>query len=274
MKRTVGFLLIIAAALGLTLALLGLVSTWSYKSRSTLWIEEQVDLVISVLDTTSQGLDAAAATLQTTQATVQTLDSTIQTLAKSITDTLPLLDSIGQILGTDLPQTIEATQTSLQSAQASAKIMDDAMKVITAIPLLRTKLYNPEVPLHVALGEVSSSLDDMPLAFQTMEDNLHTTTSNLSKIQGNVAEVQGEVSQVATSLDQARQVLEQYQDSTVVLEGKLEKVKEQIGRLVNLVAILISMFFVWLAIAQLGLLTQGLDLTSNEKSSNDKDNNH
>lgn len=264
LRRSMGYILVTTAALGLVLALVGLVGIWSSKNRVTRLLDEQIGIAVSVLDTTTQGLNVAGAALQTTRSTVQTLDETIQVLAQSITDTLPLLDSVGNILGTELPQTIVATQTSLQSAQASAKIIDDALKILTAIPFLHTKPYNPQVPLNVALAGVSKSLDNMPASFRSMEDNLQKTNANLSLVQENVEQVNDEVAKVHTSLEQAQNIITQYQDSTTTLKSRLEQLQKQIPLAVNGTAAILTVFFIWLAVAQIGLLTQGLELMKKE----------
>lgn len=264
LKRVTGLLLIAAAALGLVLALVGLVGVWSYKNRLATLLDGQVGLAISVLDTTSQGLTVAGTALQTTQSTVQTLNDTVQVLAKSITDTLPLMDSLSRILGRDLPQTIEATQTSLQAAQASAKIIDDVLKILTAIPFFPGKPYNPDIPLNVALADVSTSLDEMPAAFRAMESNIRKTNVNLSLVQGNVDRVSGEVTQVQTSLEQASRIIVQYQDAADGLKGQLVHLQTKIPLVINLSAIFMTLFLLWMAIAQLGLLTQGLELYKKE----------
>ena len=264
LRRSLGFILVTAAALGLMLALVGLVGIWSYKNRVIHLLDEQIGLAVSVLDTTSQGLSVAGAALQTTQSTVQTLDETIQVLAKSITDTLPVLDSLSNILGTELPQTIVATQTSLKAAQASAKIIDDALKILTAIPFLPTKPYNPQVPLNVALADVSSSLDGMPASFRSMEGDLQKTNANLSLVQKNVDQVKDEVAKVHTSLEQANTIITQYQESASTLKSRLEQFRRQIPKAVNSTATILTLFFIWLAVAQVGLWTQGLELIKKE----------
>jgi len=264
LKRFSGFLLIAAAALGLVLALVSLVAVWSYKNRVTALLDGQVGLAISVLDTTSQGLSVAETALQTTRSTVKTLHDTVQVLAESITDTLPLMDSLSGMLGQDLPQTIEATQTSLQAAQASAKVIDDVLKILTAIPFFRGKPYNPDVPLNMALADVSTSLDKMPAAFRAMESNIHKTSVNLSMVQDNVGQVTGEITLVQTSLEQASQIIVQYQDAAEELKRQLVTLQTKIPLAINLSAILLTLFLLWMAIAQIGLLTQGLELFKKE----------
>lgn len=114
MKRVfpalIGYLLIVSAALGLLLSLSGLVATLRFMPRLTQAIQGQVYLAESVIETTAQGLEVASQTLDATRLTIQTLDETVQTFSQSITDTLPLLDTIGAVVGEDLPDTIRSTQ--------------------------------------------------------------------------------------------------------------------------------------------------------------------
>lgn len=266
MRRITGILLIVASVLGLVLALVGLVGIWSARNRAVDTIQTQVALTVSVLDTTAQGLDVADTALQTTQATVGTLNSTVQTLAKSITDTVPLMDSLTTVLGKDFPRTIETTQKSLDSAQASAEIIDNVLRLVTSIPFFPGDPYNPDVPLSVALGDVSRSLDSMPDSFRDMESNLVKTNANLALMQSDIEKVAADVSQVQSNLEQARRIISQYKDAALQLQSRLQKLQEMIPAVVNTTLIVITLFLLWLAIAQLGLLTQGLDLLKQAQS--------
>jgi methyl-accepting chemotaxis protein len=258
--RLTGFLLIFAAALGLILAVAGLLGVWRYKASAEAFLITQMELAVSVMDTTAQGLGVADTALQTTQTTVQTLNQTVQTLAQSITDTAPLMDSLSVVLGKDFPKTIETTQTSLKSAQASAKIIDDVLRVVTAIPFFPGKPYDPEVPLNVALGDVSRSLDGMPASFRQMESDLTKANANLTLMQSDIEQIADNVLQVQTNLEQARKVIAQYEQATLQLRDRLQWLQEKTPAAVNIASAVFSLFLLWFVVAQLGLLTQGLDL--------------
>ncbi|GAB4481992.1 MAG: hypothetical protein Kow0088_24640 [Anaerolineales bacterium] len=256
----VGYLLIFSAGLGFLLSLFGLVITLRYAGHLTVTLQEQILLAESVMDTTAQGLDVASQTLETTRMTVRTLDETVQTFSQSITDTLPLLDTIGGMIGEDLPDTIHSTQVSLSAAQQSARVIESVLGTLTAIPFFPGDPYEPEVPLYVALGDVSSSLNDLPQAFRVMQENLLKSGANLATAQADIQKVRGEVAQVESNLQQAQAILKQYRQTALHLRDQFESLRLKTPQLVRWGTIFFSLFLVWLATAQVGLLSQGLDL--------------
>ena len=257
----IGYSLIFAAALGLILSLGGMIATWVYTPRLSQTLQEQVQLAESVMETTAQGLEVASQTLDSTRLTIQTLDETVQTFSQAITNTLPLLDTIGVVVGDDLPVTIQSTQTSLDSAQQSARVIDGVLRTVTAIPFFPGDPYKPEVPLHVALSEVSRSLNGLPPSFRAMQDNLTKSSANLATAQADIQRVRGEVVQVKNNLKQAQQILEQYRQTSLTLGEQLERFRLAIPAMMRWASLFLSLFWLWLATAQLGLLTQGLELS-------------
>lgn len=261
----IGLLLIISAALGLILSLLGIGATLRYSRPLTIILQDQIQLAESVMDTTAQGLEVASQTLDATRLTIQTLDETVQTFSQSITDTLPLLDTIGSVVGEDLPQTIRSTQSSINSAQQSARVIDGVLRVLTAIPFFPGDPYAPEVPLHVALNDVSRSLDGLPQSFQEMQDNLVKSSANLATAQADVQNVRREVTQVKRNLSQAQDILKQYQQTALTLRKQLEGLRLAIPSLMRWISLFFLLFWIWLATAQIGLLTQGLELVQRRR---------
>ncbi|MCX8062779.1 MAG: hypothetical protein N3D16_09365 [Anaerolineales bacterium] len=257
----IGTLLIISAALGLVLSLLGLMATLRYTPQLTVMLQGQAQLAESVMDTTAQGLEVASQALEATYLTIQTLDETVQTFSQSITDTLPLLESIGDVVGEDLPATIRSTQTSLDSAQQSAQVIDSVLRVLTAIPFFPGDPYQPEVPLHVALGDVARSLNGLPQSFREMQNNLVKSSANLATAQSDIQKVRREVVQVKSNLKQAQDILQQYQQTALTLRNQLQGLRQAIPNLMRWASLFLTLFWLWLAMAQIGLLTQGLEMT-------------
>jgi hypothetical protein len=67
------------------------------------------------------------------------------------------------------------------------------------------------------------------------------------------------IANIKTSMEQASGVIESYQNSVDTLQSQVAVAIEKTPSAVNVAAWVIVIFLVWLAIAQLGLLTQGLE---------------
>ncbi|MCS6906763.1 MAG: hypothetical protein RML93_02635 [Anaerolineales bacterium] len=255
-----GILLILSASLGLLLSLAGLSATLRFAPRVADTLQQQVSLAEEVIETTAQGLEAASQTLDATRFTLQTLDQTVLTLSQAITDTMPLLDTMETVVGEDLPATVLSTQASLDSAQQSARVIEGILRTLTAIPFFPGDPYRPEVPLSVALGNVSRSMNDLPQSFRTMQDSLQRSSANLATVQIEIQNMQRKVAEVESSLQQAQIVLSQYQQTAQTLYHQLVSLRLALPEITRWATLFLALFWIWLATAQIGLMTQGLDL--------------
>jgi methyl-accepting chemotaxis protein len=187
------------------------------------------------------------------------VQSTTASLAQSLEDAVPILDSLDRLVRNDLPATITATQTSLASAQTSAKLIDDVLGAITQLPLLPLDQYAPEIPLHVALGQVSESLDPLPASFENIADSLETARGNLSELQVQVKGVNAELDEINANLASATSAITQYRAITHELQVKIDAAQTKLSSSLNRISWTVTAILCWLIIASLGLLTQGLE---------------
>jgi hypothetical protein len=264
LARLVGFILVIGAILGLILSIAGLVIVSSVENQVTTRIVAGLDLLDSALGSTADGLSVADKALVEAGDTVRSLETTTLGVSQTISDTIPLVDSVATLVGEDLPSSISAAQTALTAAESSAKVADDTLALLAALALLSGVEYEPPVPLHTGIAQISGSLDRLPAAFTEMERGLDTTSSNLARIETDVAWLSGSIGQIDTSLDDARSVVGQYQSVVVSLRAELASTRETLPRWLGWLRWGISLILVWLGIAQLGLLSQGLELVRRE----------
>ena len=256
--RFLGIVLVVFAVTGMLLSLAGLAGVWGYKKRVETSLAQKLELLSTTLETTTQGLEIASQSLETSSKSITAIQTTLDSLAISIEDSTPMLDSLDTLLSDDLPATITSTQTSLASAQSSAKIIDGFLNIVSLI--LPGNPYNPAVPLHEALGQVSASLDGLPGSFTEMATSLETTNDNLVVIKANVELIATSVSQIERSLADAKEVVSQYQEIVTKLQGTVETAQKQLSLWLNGLVWISTLLLVWLGVMQVGLLLQGLDI--------------
>ena len=73
------------------------------------------------------GLTVVGQVVQTTTVDAASLQTVIQGLAQTIHETKPMLDSLSSLTSKDFPDAVDATQTSLASAQSSALLIDNVI---------------------------------------------------------------------------------------------------------------------------------------------------
>jgi tetratricopeptide (TPR) repeat protein len=221
---------------------------------------ENVHLLRDTLDTTQDGLVLAANSLESSIVSITTLETTVEATARSIDDTAPMIETFVILTREDLPNAVNSAQLSLVAAQDSAEIIDSVLSALAAIPFMPNDLYNPPVPLHVALGQVYESMENLPDALSTMEESLNLTSQNLEVIQADINLMAEDIHEINISMGEAQTVMSDYQKLVSDYQSRLERVDQNIDRWINMAYIILTFLFVLLGVTQIGLLTQGLAL--------------
>lgn len=258
-NRIVGILLILAALSGLVFSIGGIYMLQQVKPGLTSGLSDGIKLIGINLKTTGQGLEVTQKALKSSVDSISALQTTVESTAKTLGTTQPVFDSIIGIMDKDLPDAILATQQSLNTAQESAVSIDSVLTTLSSIPLIGIP-YNPEVPLPQALGEVAQALDGLPEEFAKMKTDLEATTNELEVMQADLEMVAATVGGIQESVTQYDQVLADYQDSLEMASQQLDALTTTLPRTVDVVVLALTVFLVWMAIANLGLLTQGWEL--------------
>ncbi|MEJ2600457.1 MAG: hypothetical protein P8Z00_19130 [Anaerolineales bacterium] len=266
LRKSTGVLLMIAAVGGALVCLAGLVILWVYRPAITASISANVAMARSTLETTAAGLTLADQSLQSSIDSINALQTTVQTTAETIQASTPLVDTMATLTSKDLPDTYVSTQAALLAAQQSAKIIDQVLQTLTSLPFVSSDLYNPPVPLNVALAQVSISMQNIPGSLATMQASLNTASQNLATIQASITLMASDISSIQASLEDSKAVVEQYQ---ILVNNLLARVQYLEGRLpvwINGGYALITILLLWAGIAQIGLFLQGWTLLEGKDS--------
>ncbi len=260
LRRSIGILMVVISILSLGYSLFLGRQILVLRQPATENLTSTLKLFSATLDTTNQALTVVDETLQTIQANVTTLESATMVMSQSVHDTLPMVDTLINLTGESLPTTITSTVTSLNSAQASAKLIDSMLTAVTKIPFFPGGAYNPEVPLDVALAQVSASIDNLQPSLAALDSSLTETKTNLQQIETEITTISQDVSLISQNLEDASKIVSDYQAEVADLIKRVDRFEQNLPNMINTLAYIFSFTVAWLAIAQLGLLVQGLDL--------------
>lgn len=255
--RLIGLSLIVASIGGLFASLAGLVFIWRGKPIVQAKLDTTLLVLENSLDITAQGLVVAEQSLQATVSGINSLEVTVGSTAVTIESTTPMLDNLIVLSQETLPDAVSAAQTSLVSAQSSARVIDAVMNSLAALPFVN---YEPGVPLATALGQVATSLNDVPLALAGMGASLVDTSGNLQIVQADIALVAADLGTIATSIESSVLVIDQYQVVVTDLTTQVLGIKSSLPAMLDALVWGLTILLVWLVIAQFGLLVQGWEI--------------
>jgi RimJ/RimL family protein N-acetyltransferase len=264
-KRLLGIVFIVASAAGIVVCLFAIFQTWRIRSVYAEGAAENLKLLGDTIDATQNGLVVVEDVLQTTAADLKLVRTSIQTLTLAIEDTNVILGSLADLTGTDLPASITAAQTSLASAQTSAQLIDNMLAGLARIPLLGLGAYQPEVPLSVALGDLSTSLDPLTPSLENVSAGLNGARANLGSLADQL-ETSGETTEaIDTALRDAEGVIADYQAILATLSPQIDSARLAAPGWFSIAAWVVTLLLGMLLFAQIGLLERGLALARVQK---------
>ena len=259
-KRLLGAIFVIAAVAGIFFSIYGLVEVWRVKAVLAQSVSENLALLDQTLINTEDGLTLIGQMTQTISTDVSSLHTTTVALTQAIQATNPMLDSLSTLAGKTLPDSINATQTSLASAQGSALLIDNILGALTSIPFSPVAPYKPAVPLHTALTQISTSLDEIPPSLITIKASLITGKANLGQVESELTIISGSIKDTSDNLDSAQKIIDQYKKITSQAKTNVEAAQLSAPGWITGLAWAATFLMGWLLISQLGLGLQGIDL--------------
>ncbi len=272
-RRILGLLVMLAGLLGLLLSLAGLVMVWVGKPTVARYAGDTLNTLDSSVVTSQSVMETTRQALGATVDSVDALSAMLSTTAAALEDTRPVLDGFDTILSTTLPSTLKATTDSLYAAQEAAGVLEEAIRsletfraLLSTTPMIGDLIpqtgaaYNPEKPLTDSLGELAATLEGLPDTFIGMSASLSTTDEKLTDIQGNLITMSNNVKLISSSLSEYERMVAQSRSSMDNVRSLLTTVQDNLATILNGVAILLTLFLVWLLTAQVVILSQGWEL--------------
>ncbi len=258
--------LLAGALLGTLLSAGGLVLVWVEAPRAAAGASGLMDLAARSLDTTQSGLSLISSSLDQSRQSIQLMESTAAEIGTSLDQTVPMVHSTANLVGDNMTSIISKTQSSLASARASAQFVDDTIGLINSLPLLG-KRYASTGSLSGSIEQVSKSLDGLPASLTALSGDLNASADNLQQIHDRVDGLSGDIRRMDASAAQAQDVVRRYQALVSELQADAAAARKNAPGIIQAVKWAATLFFLWLAAAQVGLALQGVEMLAPGKRS-------
>lgn len=273
LRRLLGIFVMLAGTIGLLLSLAGLVGLWRVKPALTTSIGTTLSTLSTSVDTSQQAMVITGEALGATIDSVDALSEMLITTSVTISDTQPVIVQVNSVMGDSLPQALEAAVESLDTAQEAASSLEGAIQsldafrsIVAAIPLIGSMIpqdfqpYRPEKPLADSLGELSTSIREMPATFQEISVQMDTADDNLVLVQTNLETMSTSVASISTSLSRYQAIIDDSQASMDSLKSILTNLENNLEQILNITSIVLGLFFFWFLAAQVVIFSQGWEL--------------
>ena len=260
-NKIIPILIIWVTAIGLLLSIFFLIQIWRLRQPVTDKLRSAVNQTSDILQTTGDGLDLISQVIKNVYTSTLYLDDTTNALAQTIQSTSLFIDSAGSFVGEDLINTITNTQRTLDTAQASALVIDNILTTLSRVPLIGIN-YNPSLPLNTALGEVSKSLDPLQESLKGFQSNLGSTRTDMQEFKDQLLILDQNISAINKNLASSQAVIDDYRTQVSILTSWADDARTSLPVWVKTIFWILTIIILWLVLIQVGILLQGISLLS------------
>lgn len=259
-RKIMGIILLIAVVLGMGTTVFGFAMLPRIKAQVEAQAGDNLTLILDALGATQETLSLANTSLNQSAEALETLNLTLGDVGQTLEDTDPLIESIVVVMSESMPEMVNATQTSLESAQSSAVVIDNMLYSLDSISFLTGIEYDPDVPLADSIIAISESMDTLEPAFDTIGDNLAVTQANLSLVSDSVDSLADNIADIGGTLADSTEIIEQYDEVLLEVRTDIDTLNNQFPGWINKAAWGVSFFLFWLIVIQIGMLFQALEM--------------
>lgn len=258
LKRLLGGALALVAIVSLILSMLGVYEVWSLRGRLARSVDSSLTLMSDTLTTSDRTLKDADDQLVVAQDSLASAERAARNVAGSMAATRDSLQTASTTVGTELPATIRATQAAIQNAQTSAKLIDNVLGTLAAIPFLGVD-YRPAVPLSEQLGNMASSLDRLPGLTTDLGKQIDATASDLDGAQTETTTLADTLHQSQAGFAESRAAVREFRQEVAQARDLVSRARDQAPGAINWVAVGLTFVLLWLGVVQVATLALGLD---------------
>lgn len=264
-ERVVGMVLILGALAGLVVNIAGLTFVPRVEEQVQTVVEKTLNDFNNTLTTISTSLKVVDSSLENAEKTLEVAVTTTHDVAKAVDDTVPLLNTIGNLTGKELPSIVSSTQDSLAAAEQGAVTVELLLNTLNTIPLLNIPPYNPPVPLNQSLNNISASLEPLGDSFSQIESNLKDGSQSIEQVTADIDQLADTLAEVDNTLSEAKGVSIQFQKALDQQKEIINTLQTNIEPAIMWTSRAVSLVLIWLVIAQLGLLWQGFEMVGRSR---------
>ncbi len=267
-KKAIGIGMVCLAILGILLSVFLLYEVWNYRQPVINGLQSSLDHASSLLQTTDEGLGVIDQVVSNVYTSTLYLNDATDTLAQTMKSTTSFMDSAGNFIGEDLITTITNTQTALDSAQASAAVIDNILNTISKVPFIGIN-YAPTTPLNTALGQVTSSLDPVQESLKSFQTDLSTTQANMQVLTNQLSGLDQKILTINQNLAQAQNTIADYRTEVNSIKLSVANTKANLSTWITVIASVFTLIILSLVAIQIGMLLQGITLLAPERRDQD-----
>lgn len=158
-----------------------------------------------------------------------TVEGSVATGAGTLSDVAGLADDLGNVVTSDIPESLDALRATMPQVIATAGVIDGVMRTLRFVGVD----YDPDAPLDDSLRAVDAQLAVIPGELRAQAADFEAAAAGISAFAGSSVDIARELGAIRSTLRQSTSILAEY-DATVrrgtkVLDDLEAQLEGQIG---------------------------------------------
>ena len=254
-KILTGLWLVLCGVL-FVLSFIGIGTIWKYKEPLTTAVTARLSEVDAELSLAQTSLQNAQSELERALRFVDSAEEALANFSEQTTVAREFLDTVTEVLDDTIKPSLATSKEKLDEAQQT---MDDLRASIEA--LNRIPFVNISVPDDGLLGsftEIINSLEGEVTRVEKIADQASTFMNDSSYLMG------GDLSETRGNIQELQIVVTEYEAKIGTWREQLATLKAKSPGWIQRTAIALTVFLLWFALSQFGLILHGLAVRRGE----------
>ena len=216
----------VAGIIGVTLSIIGGVFGYAFVSSSTSAAVQSIDLGIDVLGTVGDTAGILDRTFSDVADSLRSVQRTVGDSAVTLTQVAKVTGDLGDLVATDVPDSIEAVRATMPSLISTAGVVDTAMRALSFVGVD----YDREVPLDEALTALDAELATIPLELRSQEPVLRQVAESLSDFSSDTLVIGNDLAGIRARLTESDVLLDEYTEAADEASELLVSLRNDVER--------------------------------------------
>lgn len=251
-KRLLIAAIIVLSSLMFVASLIGMGAIWIYRKPLTQNILTRLQYVDAELSNAQAAIEMAKGELERTLRLVDDAEVALAQVKQQAEQAKQLLNTVNGTLNQDLIPGLQTTRDRIEQLRGTLQSLRDTLGKVNQIPFLNITIPGDDVLANIISGV--DSLDAQIKSVQELAQKASTFTGDTSYLFG--GDLNNTKQHIQTLLDSVTAYDVKITGWRVQVEGFMQVVPDWI----NTAAVLLTIFLIWFALSQFGLLLHGFSL--------------
>ncbi|MBL8088949.1 MAG: hypothetical protein JNJ43_01375 [Anaerolineales bacterium] len=251
-RKIITYTLIGLSSLFLILSLVGIIAAWAYNTPLTEKATAQLTDIDTQLSQIQTDLRSAKDEVEHALRIIQSAEDALASFSSQPKPADQVLEDMSKTLSEGLIPSLATTRVQISEIRQTLKDLLATIEQLNSIPFI-----NLQIPGEDLLREVISNSDTLDTEIENMQALVEKTAVFISDISYLLG---GDFESTKQNLQNLLQVLEGYDTQLSGWREQVNEIIQSTPKWIDNASISITIFLIWFALSQFGLLLHGLSL--------------